>query len=206
MTTDGTQLAQFVGWWPGLTLRRARGFPAVAAAVTSPGCAAAGTGGRTCASIACSGLSSPTCAVAIALSRSVTWKCCGIDCVGFNVEMLMNIRVAGADPGRPGADLNIHEIPSYERRRIFGGSNLRVPRRLADSQGIVREGFGGFPLGPTRGLAVAAGAVNAAKEIAERNRGRGITTCRTPAADDRSNPSTRISAHKIPAAHRDRNI
>jgi glycosyltransferase involved in cell wall biosynthesis len=44
-----------------------------------------------------------------------------INCAGFEIETLMNIRAARAG-------LRIHEIPSHERRRIFGASNLRAFR------------------------------------------------------------------------------
>jgi glycosyltransferase involved in cell wall biosynthesis len=44
-----------------------------------------------------------------------------IDCTGFEVETLMNIRAAKAG-------LKIHEVPSHERSRIFGASNLRAVR------------------------------------------------------------------------------
>jgi glycosyltransferase involved in cell wall biosynthesis len=44
-----------------------------------------------------------------------------INCAGFEIETLMNIRAAKAG-------LMIHEIPSHERRRIFGASNLRAFR------------------------------------------------------------------------------
>lgn len=44
-----------------------------------------------------------------------------ISCTGFEIETLMNIRAA-----RIG--LKIHEIPSHERPRIFGTSNLRAFR------------------------------------------------------------------------------
>ncbi|MEW9529641.1 glycosyltransferase family 2 protein [Microbispora sp. NPDC049125] len=43
------------------------------------------------------------------------------DCAGFEVETLMNIRAAKAG-------LRIHEIPSHERNRIHGASNLRAVR------------------------------------------------------------------------------
>lgn len=43
------------------------------------------------------------------------------DCPGFEVETLMNIRAAKAG-------LRIHEVPSHERNRIFGASNLRTVR------------------------------------------------------------------------------
>lgn len=45
----------------------------------------------------------------------------GLDCDGFEVETLMNIRAAKAG-------LRIHEVPSHERNRIFGTSNLRAVR------------------------------------------------------------------------------
>lgn len=44
-----------------------------------------------------------------------------IDCAGFEIETLMNIRAAKAG-------LMIQEVPSHERRRIFGASNLRAFR------------------------------------------------------------------------------
>ena len=43
------------------------------------------------------------------------------DWEGFEVETLMNVRAAKAG-------LRIQEIPSYERRRIHGTSNLRTVR------------------------------------------------------------------------------
>jgi glycosyltransferase involved in cell wall biosynthesis len=62
-----------------------------------------------------------------------------IDCTGFEIETLMNIRAAKAG-------LKIHEIPSHERCRIFGASNLRAirdGRRILKL--ILRERFGGAP-------------------------------------------------------------
>ncbi len=44
-----------------------------------------------------------------------------INCTGFEVETLMNIRAA-----RTG--LKIHEVPSHERSRLYGASNLRAVR------------------------------------------------------------------------------
>ncbi|MCT9930891.1 glycosyltransferase family 2 protein [Planotetraspora sp. A-T 1434] len=44
-----------------------------------------------------------------------------LDCEGFEVETLMNIRAAQAG-------LRIHEVPSHERCRIHGESNLRAVR------------------------------------------------------------------------------
>jgi len=43
----------------------------------------------------------------------------GLDCIGFEIETMMNIRAARAG-------LRVQEIPSYERRRVHGVSNLRV--------------------------------------------------------------------------------
>jgi glycosyltransferase involved in cell wall biosynthesis len=44
-----------------------------------------------------------------------------VDCDGFEVETLINIRVAKAG-------LVVHEVPSYERNRIHGASNLSAIR------------------------------------------------------------------------------
>jgi glycosyltransferase involved in cell wall biosynthesis len=60
-----------------------------------------------------------------------------VDCDGFEVEALMNIRAAKAG-------LRIHEVPSYEYRRLHGTSNLRAIRdgcRIL--RVILREKFGG---------------------------------------------------------------
>jgi len=43
------------------------------------------------------------------------------DCAGFEVETLINIRLAQSD-------LNVVEVPSYERNRIHGVSNLNAHR------------------------------------------------------------------------------
>jgi glycosyltransferase involved in cell wall biosynthesis len=59
-----------------------------------------------------------------------------MDCDGFEVEALMNIRAIKAG-------LRVHEVPSHERRRLHGTSNLRVVRdgwRIL--RVIVREKFG----------------------------------------------------------------
>ncbi|MDF5757260.1 glycosyltransferase family 2 protein [Spongiactinospora sp. TRM90649] len=45
----------------------------------------------------------------------------GVDCDGFEVETLMNIRAHRAG-------LRVHEVPSHERVRLHGTSNLRVTR------------------------------------------------------------------------------
>jgi len=44
-----------------------------------------------------------------------------VNCAGFEIETLMNIRAAKVG-------LKIHEVPSQERCRIFGASNLRAVR------------------------------------------------------------------------------
>ena len=44
-----------------------------------------------------------------------------LDCEGFEVETVLNIRAARAG-------LRVHEVPSHERSRIHGESNLRVVR------------------------------------------------------------------------------
>jgi glycosyltransferase involved in cell wall biosynthesis len=44
-----------------------------------------------------------------------------VDCDGFEVETLINVRIAKAG-------LVVHEVPSYERDRIYGTSNLRSLR------------------------------------------------------------------------------
>jgi len=59
-----------------------------------------------------------------------------IDCPGFEVETLMSIRAAKAG-------LWIQEIPSYERPRLYGTSNLRAIRDgLRILKVILRERFG----------------------------------------------------------------
>ena len=59
-----------------------------------------------------------------------------IDCPGFEVEALMSIRAAKAK-------LRIHEVPSHERNRLYGSSNLRA---ISDGwrilKVILREKFG----------------------------------------------------------------
>ena len=53
------------------------------------------------------------------------WRCClpymNVDCDGFEVETLINVRIAKAG-------LVVHEVPSYEQDRIFGASNLNALR------------------------------------------------------------------------------
>jgi glycosyltransferase involved in cell wall biosynthesis len=53
------------------------------------------------------------------------WRHClpamSVDCSGFEIETLINIRIARAG-------LKVHEVPSFERDRIHGESNLRTFR------------------------------------------------------------------------------
>jgi glycosyltransferase involved in cell wall biosynthesis len=51
-----------------------------------------------------------------------------VDCDGFEVETLINVRIAKAG-------LVVHEVPSYERNRIYGVSNLSAVR---DGSRVVR--------------------------------------------------------------------
>jgi hypothetical protein len=44
-----------------------------------------------------------------------------VDCEGFEVETLINVRIAKAG-------LVVHEVPSHERPRIHGESNLKAFR------------------------------------------------------------------------------
>jgi glycosyltransferase involved in cell wall biosynthesis len=69
-----------------------------------------------------------------------------VDCQGFEVETLINVRIAKAG-------LVIHEVPSRERPRMYGDSNLRAVRdglrvlrvigleRLRVSQRVLLSGF-----------------------------------------------------------------
>jgi glycosyltransferase involved in cell wall biosynthesis len=68
------------------------------------------------------------------------WSRClpdlNVDCSGFEVETLLTLRAAGAD-------LRIAEVPSVERDRIHGVSNLRPVRDgLRVMRTIMRERFG----------------------------------------------------------------
>jgi glycosyltransferase involved in cell wall biosynthesis len=51
-----------------------------------------------------------------------------VDCDGFEVETLINVRIAKAG-------LVVHEVPSYERNRIHGASNLSA---LRDGSRVLR--------------------------------------------------------------------
>ena len=68
-------------------------------------------------------------------------KALDVNCAGFEIETLMNIRAAKVG-------LKIHEVPSQERCRIFGASNLRAVRdgwRILKV--IVRERFSNRQMG-----------------------------------------------------------
>ncbi len=51
-----------------------------------------------------------------------------VDCDGFEVETLINVRIAKAG-------LVIHEVPSFESSRLYGSSNLSV---LRDGMRVLR--------------------------------------------------------------------
>src|ERR1700761_4939352 len=60
-----------------------------------------------------------------------------LDCDGFEIETVMNVRAAKAG-------LAIQEIPSYEHLRLHGMSNLKVVRDgMRIAKFILRERFGG---------------------------------------------------------------
>lgn len=62
-----------------------------------------------------------------------------LDCDGFEVETVMNVRAAKAG-------LKIHEIPSHEHSRLHGVSNLHVFRDgMRISKFIIRERLGSRP-------------------------------------------------------------
>jgi glycosyltransferase involved in cell wall biosynthesis len=68
------------------------------------------------------------------------WRRClpdlNVDCSGFEVETLLTVRAAQAD-------LSIAEVPSVERNRIHGESNLRPIRDgMRVMRTILRERFG----------------------------------------------------------------
>jgi glycosyltransferase involved in cell wall biosynthesis len=80
------------------------------------------------------------------------WRCCladmKVDCSGFEIETLINIRIARAG-------LQVVEIGSFERDRIHGDSNLRPIRDgMRVMRTILRERFSRRELSPA-GLASA---------------------------------------------------
>ncbi|RII18850.1 Undecaprenyl-phosphate mannosyltransferase [Streptomyces sp. YIM 130001] len=85
------------------------------------------------------------------------WRYCldeiDLDCTGFEVETLMNIRVAKAG-------LRVQEIPSHEYLRIHGASNLRavrdgirVLRVILGEHTVRRRRAASLPLNTRRGAA-----------------------------------------------------
>ena len=98
--------------------------------------AAAGsaTAGSTSSSTRCFGTSYTD----LCYGYNAFWARClpyiDVDCDGFEVETLMNVRVAKAG-------LVVHEVPSFERERVYGESNLNAIRdglRVLRTIGIER--------------------------------------------------------------------
>jgi glycosyltransferase involved in cell wall biosynthesis len=70
-----------------------------------------------------------------------------LDCEGFEVETVMNIRVAKAG-------LWVQEVPSHEHARLYGVSNLHIVRDgIRIAKVIVRERLSGGPVLPVRSSA-----------------------------------------------------
>jgi glycosyltransferase involved in cell wall biosynthesis len=63
-----------------------------------------------------------------------------VDCDGFEVETLINVRIAKAG-------LIVHEVPSYENVRLHGSSNLRA---LPDGSRVLRTIVRELPVAATR--------------------------------------------------------
>lgn len=63
-----------------------------------------------------------------------------VDCDGFEVETLINVRIAKAG-------LIVHEVPSYENVRLHGTSNLRV---LPDGSRVLRTIMRELPMASSR--------------------------------------------------------
>ena len=63
-----------------------------------------------------------------------------VDCDGFEVETLINVRIAKAG-------LIVHEVPSYENIRLHGSSNLRA---LPDGSRVLRTIVRELPLAASR--------------------------------------------------------
>jgi glycosyltransferase involved in cell wall biosynthesis len=82
------------------------------------------------------------------------WRHClpamNVDCRGFEVETLINIRIARAG-------LNVREVPSFEHERIHGETNLRTFRdgarvlRTIVRERVRRPGATGLRLQPSDG-------------------------------------------------------
>jgi glycosyltransferase involved in cell wall biosynthesis len=63
-----------------------------------------------------------------------------VDCDGFEVETLINVRIAKAG-------LIVHEVPSYENVRLHGTSNLRA---LPDGSRVLRTIMRELPVATSR--------------------------------------------------------
>jgi glycosyltransferase involved in cell wall biosynthesis len=63
-----------------------------------------------------------------------------VDCDGFEVETLINVRIAKAG-------LIVHEVPSYENVRLHGTSNLRA---LPDGSRVLRTIMRELPIATSR--------------------------------------------------------
>jgi glycosyltransferase involved in cell wall biosynthesis len=63
-----------------------------------------------------------------------------VDCDGFEVETLINVRIAKAG-------LIVHEVPSYENIRLHGASNLRA---LPDGSRVLRTIMRELPIASSR--------------------------------------------------------
>jgi glycosyltransferase involved in cell wall biosynthesis len=63
-----------------------------------------------------------------------------VDCDGFEVETLINVRIAKAG-------LIVHEVPSYENVRLHGTSNLRA---LPDGSRVLRTIMRELPVAASR--------------------------------------------------------
>ena len=78
-------------------------------------------GPHAASSTGCTAPSTPTCATATTPSGPATWTCSTSTATASRWRPLMNIRAAKAG-------LKVHEVPSHERNRIHGESNLRAVR------------------------------------------------------------------------------
>jgi glycosyltransferase involved in cell wall biosynthesis len=82
-----------------------------------------------------------------------------LDCAGFEIETVMNVRAAKAG-------LAIQEIPSYEHLRLHGMSNLKVVRDgMRIAKFILRERFAGRTAENTSGREVDAQELSDAQEL-----------------------------------------
>ena len=84
-------------------------------------CAGSATASSAAPPTSCTGRASPTSATATTPSGPAACPFISLDGPGFEVETLINLRIAGAG-------LNITEVPSYEEDRMHGESNLNTFR------------------------------------------------------------------------------